>query len=158
MVGGCSGITDEQTPCDGVSGSCRSQPVSELRCTGARAGEALELVVAAVSELDVGSGDEIVGCRRDEYFVWLGAACDSGAQMNGDAAWRLVAGTLDFAGVDACARGEPELVQRGADFQRAADRSCRAVEECKESVAGCVDLLAVKASEFASDDSVVLIE
>jgi hypothetical protein len=53
-------------------------------------GDALELVLAAVFELDSRAGDEVLYRARDEHLPGLGEGGDPGADVNGDAAGLVV--------------------------------------------------------------------
>ena len=65
---------------------------------------------------------------------------------------------LDLAGVDARPDLEPELADRVADRERAADRPRRAVECREEPVAGRLDLVAAEPLELPPGHPVMLVE
>jgi hypothetical protein len=117
---------------------------------------ALELVLAAILELEPGAGDKIMRRRRHEHLAWSGAGGYARADMHRDAARLIATQTLDLAGVHARAHIEAELTQRVADFKRTADRARRTVEEGEESVAGRVDLFATESLELVSHFGVML--
>ena len=106
------------------------------------AGHALELVDAAVVEVDAGAGDEILDGARDEHLARPGLRGDARADVDGDAG-DLVVAELALARVQPGADVEAELAHRVARSRaRSGSRARRAVEGREEAVAGRVDLAA----------------
>jgi hypothetical protein len=76
-----------------------------------RAGYAVELVLAAVGELEAGAGDEVGHGARDECFTGLREGRDLGADLHGDAA-EVVAVLFALAGMHADAQLDAERPDR----------------------------------------------
>ena len=124
----------------------------------ARLGDALELVLASILEREPGAGDEISGGSGHEHVTRSGDTRHTRADMYGDAAWLLITYALDLTSVDAGSHLESELVESSPQFERASDRSCRAVEENKEAVTSSVDLVTLEALELVANRGMVPFE
>src|SRR5918992_2657190 len=97
--------------------------------------DALEVVVAAVLEVDAGAGGEVADDARYEYFAGLRLGGDAGADVDGDALDPAV-DDLHLARVDAGADLEAELLDGVDGLVGARDRLGRAGESGAEAVAG----------------------
>src|SRR5581483_1868225 len=122
-----------------------------------RVGHALQLVHAAVLELDPGAGDEVLHRLRDDDLPGARARCDPRGDVHGDAA-QLVAEPLALARMDTGADVDAEDAARVLDRAGAPDGAGGPVERGHEAVAGAVDLLAAEALELAADVGVVALE
>src|SRR5829696_1971399 len=129
-----------------VSGGDRKQPP--------RARNTLELVLAAVLELDPRTCDEVLHGRRDENFAGSGERSYACADRDGDAG-DLVVVQLALARVQAGTKLDAEGAHLLGHGLRAADRPRRAVERGEEAVARSVLFLAAKARELAPHERVM---
>src|SRR4051794_20658999 len=133
----------------------RSETCSAPGCVEAPgAGDAFEVVFAAVGEVEACACGEVFDGLAHEHFGGTGEGADAGADGDGDAG-DVVAVVFDFADVDAGADFDVELVDTCGDFLCAANGAGGPVEGGEESVAHGLDLVATKAGEFASHDRVV---
>src|SRR3954470_3462762 len=98
------------------------------------AGHALELVRAAVGELEAGADHEVLDRAGDEHLAGRGLGADASADVHGHAA-DVVSHHLDLAGVQTGANVEAERLHSLGRRRRAADRSGRAVERRQEAIA-----------------------
>src|SRR5918999_966578 len=119
--------------------------------------DALEVVVAAVLEVDAGAGGEVADDARYEYFAGLRLGGDAGADVDGDALDPVV-DDLHLARVDAGADLEAELVDGVDRLVGAGDRPRGTGEGGEEAVTGASYLPAVVAGELGPDHRVVRLE
>lgn len=111
---------------------------------------AFQLDDTAIAETEFGTRDQVLDRARDQHFAWLGGGSDSGADMDRDPA-NFAIDHLAFASVEPGADVESQVLDGSRDCGRAADRSRRAVEACKEAIAGRVDLATTEPRELAPD-------
>src|SRR5581483_4818707 len=128
--------------------------VSDDRVQPPLAGDALQLVDAAVVETQARAGDEVLDRAGDEHLARAGERGDPRARVDGDPR-HLAFGQLALPGVQAGAHLEAELPHRLNDRTRAADRPRRPVEGGEEAVPGRVQLTAAEAGELAAYELVV---
>ncbi len=123
----------------GDAGLChREQPPLPRR--------ALQLMHAALGELQAGADHQLLDRARDADFAGGGQGADAGADVHGHAG-DVVVDELDLAGVDAGADGEGG--EGVADGGGAADGAGGAVEGGEEAVAHGLDLAAAVDGEEA---------
>src|SRR5262245_9269923 len=115
---------------------------------------ALQLVGAALVELDSRTGHEVLDRGGDEHFTRLGERGDPRSRRDRDPA-ELAVDALELAGVEAGPHLEPERADRVANRGRALDRAPGPVEGREEAVARRVQLLAAEAHELAAHERVV---
>src|SRR5437588_1808014 len=101
------------------------------------AGDAFEIVHAALFELDARSGDQVLDGSRDEHLAGLSMRGDSCSCVHGDPG-DLAVDELALPGVEARTQVEPQSLDRVGDRAGAADRPRRSVERGEEAVAGSV--------------------
>src|SRR6266508_1166828 len=121
------------------------------------AGDAFELVAAAVGELDVGPLHQVAHRARDQHLARTGKARDPRSDVHCDPG-EVVATQLALAGVDAGADFQADVAGILGDGAGAFDGPSGPVEGGEEAVAGGVHLLAAKASELTADHVVVGVE
>ena len=121
------------------------------------AGDALELVLAAIVELEAGADDEVLDRARDEDLAGAGERRDPCADVDREAG-DVVRLDLDLADVEPGPDLEPELGDLVADRRGTADRPGRAVEGGQDAVADDLDLGPAEPIELAPDDPVVVRE
>src|ERR671930_2095198 len=115
---------------------------------------ALQLVSAAVLELEPRPRDEVLDGARDEHLARPSLVGDAGSDVDGDPA-RLPAVELALAGMDARADVEAEVAEDAPDRARARDGARRAVEAREDAVACGVDLLPAEPGDLGPHGSVV---
>ena len=121
------------------------------------AGDALELVGAAVLEDDAGTDDRVLNGLRRQYLVWPREGADSGSDVNGDAA-ELRSENLELTRVGACAHAEPDAAHRRTDRLCGSNRPGGAIEGGQESVARPIDLPPSEVLKLGSNDLVVTLK
>ena len=121
------------------------------------AGDTLQLVNAAVVELDPRAGDEVLHGARDEHFTGCGRVCDASPDRNGDPG-QLPVVPLALAGVEADAELQAQRAHVRNQRARALDRASWAVERGEEAVSGGVDLLSSELRDPPTDDRVMAFE
>jgi hypothetical protein len=121
------------------------------------AGDALELGDAAVLEVQVRAGDEILDRGGDEHLAGPGERGDASTDVDGEPG-DLVACELALAGVQPGSHLEAELGDGGPDRRGAADGADRPVEAGEEAVAGRIHLNPAEARKLPADGSVVLVQ
>src|SRR2546421_5060699 len=124
---------------------------------GPFAGDALQCVVAALVELDAGTGNQIAHGARDEHLTRPRERRDAGADVHRDPS-EIVAPHLALAGVHPRPNLDSELARAGRDRPGAVDRTPRSVEGSKKPVSGGLDLLTAEPAQLTADGRVVLIE
>ena len=122
-----------------------------------RTGNALELALSSVFELDTGPGNEVLHGLRDEHLSSLRGSGNPGADHHGEPG-DLALVQLAFPRVHSRPNLEPELVDALDDSLGAADRPRRPVESGEEPVAGSVLLFSAKACQLAANKPVVPLE
>jgi len=121
------------------------------------AGDALELMLPTVSELDARSGDEIPdgAGHHDLSRVCLGA--DPSGYMDGEAS-QVIAAHLAFACMQTGADVDAKFSRSVKDGLGAADRTSGAVKGREEAVPSRVDLTSTKPPELIAYRAVVGVE
>ena len=121
------------------------------------AGHTLELVCAAVVELEARPDHEVAQRAGHQHLVRSGQCADPRADVHGDTA-DVVAANLALAGVQPGTYLDAERLHRVANRHGAADRSLRPVERRQEAITRRVHLATPKASQLRPHDGVVRIE
>src|SRR5262249_26519528 len=112
------------------------------------AGDAAQLMRAAIGEAQTRARDEIFDRTGHEHFTRTRARGDARADVHCDAA-EIVADGFALAGVETGANLETERTDRVANRGRATNRACRTIERREESVADRFHFATAKASELA---------
>lgn len=112
---------------------------------------------AAVGENQSGSDNQIFHSSGDQDLVGQSLTLHAGANVNCHATY-FVAQQFAFANMHA----RPDLHAKSCDgvFDRqgALHGPSRTVKRCKETISGIVDLVALKTTEFATDEAVMSIQ
>jgi len=116
-----------------------------------------QLVHPALLKIDSGTRHEVLHGPGDKHTARLGFRHDARTRVDRDAA-DVVAHQFAFAGMHSRAHFNTELPDRQRNGERAAHRSCRAVERREKTVAGGVGFLPPKASQFLSHNRVVRVQ
>src|SRR5919197_3887134 len=109
-----------RSPSTRTSEACTGR-TSASRIEPPRAGDALQLVLAALLEVDPGAGDEVANGARDEHLARPGERRHARAGVHGDPA-HLPVRQLALAGVEPGAQLEPEAAHAVADRAGCSDR------------------------------------
>jgi len=117
----------------------------------------LELVLAAILELNSRTGDKVLDRGRHEHLSGLGEGRDARAYVDSDAP-RLAVDQLALAAVQPRADLQVEVADGLSDREGTADRPCRAVEGGEEAVASGVHFLTAETTELRADGLVMLLQ
>src|SRR5262245_6964947 len=121
------------------------------------AGNALQLVLASIVELEPRTGDEILHRARHEDLVGLGERGDTLADVHRHAS-DVVAAKLELARVQSHTDVDPEAAGRSDNGVPAPDRARWSVERRQNPVAGRLHLTAAEHRELLSHGFVVRVQ
>ncbi len=120
-------------------------------------GDALELVVTAVGELDSRPGDQVDHGARDQYLARVGQAGHPSTDMDGDAA-EVVVSDLTLAGVQPGANLQAQPSGAVPYGTGAPDCPGGTVERGEDPVAGVLDRPPPEPLQLSADHGVVIVE
>jgi hypothetical protein len=122
-----------------------------------RLGDALKIAFAALREVNIRSGHQILHSPRHEALTRLGLRCDARSNMHGNAT-HIALHVLDLTGMKSGADFYSQRPDCRNQRQGAMDRSARAVERCQKTIAGRLNLSSPISRQFSSKQIIVRVE
>ena len=104
-----------------------------------------------------GASHQLFDSSRHQHLASPGQRSHSGTNVNGNAT-DVVAHHFALAGMQPCTNVDPEWAYFLRNRAGATNTARRAIESRKNAVPRCLDLMAAKASEIATDRGVMFVE